>query len=301
MADEQTVDNSSNSPSTEGQEQATAESLDQKLNAGLDTEEQTTEPTEQQSTEQSEELTQEEKELLAGKFESPDELEQAYQELESKLGERNEYAQYARQIEQVFNENPEIPAMIQAYDQGLIDESSIQQIQQALGQETPGQQQPNQPQQQQQQNVPPELQQQMQQQQQQMEEIMLNDMEQSVTSDYQQLQEQYGDTLESTDVSVEDLVDIANQHNMTKQGNFAEVPDVEQAFKYHLMNNEQSLQSLAEQLINQGKQQAQQTNQQKRQAQVESASTRGNQEPQSPEDAIKQSILDAPGGGGGAI
>jgi len=321
--EQETVDNSVEAPSNEGQAEDTARSKEDAISdlgkLGFSEEEEVEEQQDNinQDFQQEEETSEQSEVHEVGdkQYNSVEEMkedlqdfyqnEQKYQELRKKLSERDDKAKRAEQYDQFFQQNQDVlklvdqysqdedlQTLVQAYERNLINGDQLQQAKQYLQKEnhskdpqnTSQQQQFNQ-QNNQQNQMTQQLQQELNQLKQSQQQMVMNEAYQSVETEYNELQENYGELLQEEGINVENLTQIAGQHSFFKQGQLApQLPDLKQAFNYYVANNPDTFKTL--QKVVQNDQQHKQ--QQVKNAQVEKNSPR--QEISDEEDTIVDDI-----------
>ncbi len=322
-------DNGDNSPDKGQEDNATEDMqsrLEQKLRGEDPDEGEQNQPEQQPESGQDEQSAEEQQDsgeqLLAGKFRTPEELEKGYKNLEKKLGQRSKKAKQwekwenflkqqpeAAEVVKEISQNPNFKQLYQQYKNGNLDPNQVANQAQNRGQQNSQQDrlsklrerlnrkrgQQNQPSQQPQQQQNSDLEQRLKKIEQMQQQQLVSSVKQNVQQDYNRLESQYGNILGQEGLDMEDLVQIASNHNLTKNNQSGvPVPDVEAALKVHMVNNPQNLPDAVTALQQLNQQTQQQTEQQKQQSQAESSSpSQNNQEQQepSPEDQIRQQIV----------
>lgn len=307
-------------------EEMTKESVVEELsNAGAEEESVTDgeelEETQEQPATEEESMSEEEMEKIVvdgNEFESIEDLKKSYKEARKKISQRNDKAKQYEQIQEVFEQRPELEQMIQNYDENmatlfqayqndLIDQQELQKAQQMLQQgmpqnmqqNTPNQNMPNQnPNQMNQQN--PNMQnlsqQQIQQMVQQETEKTRQYIEQKMKMEqqFEDLQNEYSDVMEEHNIDLDTLgsyaVKLAEVNN--------EMPDMNKAFKHYIVEN--SNQDLFELMQRSAEDTVKEQQKQKQNAQVETTSAK-QEESSENEDQIFEEMKQYIGASGGGV
>lgn len=285
-------DNTNTSPE-QGQEEVSAEErLGQAImeSKGQKVEEQEvkeTTPENNQGEQSKEESTEKQQEIIkvAGQEYTPEQLAKQYEEARKRLSQRSEKEKAYEQLTQRLQQNPKLAKAIQLaaqdenfqtvidlYEKGHINKQQLEKAKQYLQSQSQSQSMSNQ-------QVNPEIQNKLSQLEQYVQNMQIANMKSVIKNDFSRLKENYGEVIENQGLDEESLTEFAVNHNFTKQTEHGPAPDIEQALVAKIASNQDAL----KQLVNMGKKEVQKSKEQAQKAQVESSSTRQQQQKKSPE------------------
>jgi uncharacterized protein YPO0396 len=247
---QETVDNSMEAPSNEGQvedtaqsEEITRESVEQELGQ-IGMGEQTIDENQDNTVEETKEPQPEEnKYTVKGQEYTAEELANQYAKAREQLSERNEKAKKYEQVENFFKENkevaevlktynqPEFQTLYKAYQNGMINKNQLQKAQQYFQQ----QQQPQQQNQQQQINpnqIKDFIQQEVQKNTQNIQRV--TQAKNKMQNDFKELQNTYSDVMQEMDLDFETLGEYAIKNKYVDDNR---MPDMKKALNHYVADN----------------------------------------------------------------